>query len=159
MGRLAQTLGLMSHAIQTLSGSCLCGAVSYEVTAPFLRFVYCHCSRCRKSTGSAFASNLYCSPTRFRWTKGEHCISRYDLPSARSFAVVVCNTCNSPLPRLTRGGNEVVVPAGSLDTESSTRPEAHIFWKSKAIWFSDNDALPTYSELPEWWLERRDLRK
>jgi len=104
----------MSEAIEVLTGSCLCGGVSYEVRSPFLRFAHCHCSRCRKSTGTGHATNLYCSPERFRWLSGEELVSRYDFPSARSFATVVCKACGCPLPRRTRSGREIVVPAGSL---------------------------------------------
>ena len=42
----------------TLKGSCLCGAVRYEVSGDLQRFYHCHCKRCRKSTGTGHASNL-----------------------------------------------------------------------------------------------------
>ena len=73
-------LGVMSETTEVLTGSCLCGGVSYTVWAPFLRFAHCYCSRCRKATGTGHATNLYCSPQRFRWTSSEELISRYDLP-------------------------------------------------------------------------------
>jgi hypothetical protein len=44
---------------QTVTGSCLCGAVSFEVSGAFDSFFLCHCSRCRKDTGSAHAANLF----------------------------------------------------------------------------------------------------
>jgi hypothetical protein len=50
--------------------TCLSGAVSYEVHLPFDRFVNCHCSRCRKATGSAHAANAIVQPRAFRWTRG-----------------------------------------------------------------------------------------
>jgi hypothetical protein len=156
MVKSLHSISFMQSSPELLAGSCLCGAVSYQAWAPFLRFAYCHCNRCRKATGTGSASNLYCSPTRSRWTAGENLISRYDLPTAKSFAVVCCKGCGSPLPRLTRSGREIVVPAGSLDTEPSMKPEANIFWQSRANWSCDPSALPTYPELPEWWLQRRD---
>jgi hypothetical protein len=54
-----------------VSGSCLCGAVTYEVSKLFLSFVHCHCSRCCKATGSAHASNLRVPPDQFSWTSGQ----------------------------------------------------------------------------------------
>ena len=50
----------------TLSGSCLCGAVRYEATGEPKRFVHCHCSRCRKATGTGHASNLFLQPGALR---------------------------------------------------------------------------------------------
>jgi hypothetical protein len=72
--------------IEVLGGSCLCEAVRYRVEAPFLRFAHCHCTRCRKATGTGRATNLYAAPARFRWTSGQESTVRFDLPTARSFA-------------------------------------------------------------------------
>ena len=64
-------------------GSCLCKRVAYEVDLPFERFMYCHCSRCRKATGAAHAANGFVKPEAFRWTKGESEVQRYDIPEAK----------------------------------------------------------------------------
>ena len=143
----------MNEVAEVLTGSCLCGGVTYEVWSPFLRFAHCHCRRCRKATGTGHATNLYCSPERFRWVTGEELLSRYDLPSASSFATVTCSTCGCLLPRLTRSGREVVVPAGSLDVEPSVAPNARIFCNSKVSWSCDHEDIRQYAELPEWWTQ------
>lgn len=136
---------------QVLPGSCLCGAVTYEVKAPFLRFAHCYCSRCCKATGSGHASNLYVAPDRFEWTSGRDAVARFDLPSARSFATTFCRHCGSPLPHHTRSAREVVVPAGSLDREPALRPQARIFWDSRRSWSCSGEELPRFSEYPDWW--------
>ena len=118
----------------TICGRCLCGAVAYEITTPFLRFVHCHCSRCRRATGSAHASNLYVNPTQFRWTFGAEKVRRYDLPSAKSFATSFCTDCGAPLPHHTRSGREVVVPAGSLDRLPLIKLQAHAFFEYRPNW-------------------------
>src|SRR5881392_3624665 len=100
----------------SLNGSCLCGTVTFEVQPPFERMAHCHCSRCRKGTGTGHATNLYVQPEQLKWTSGESTISRYSLPSAKSFGKWFCSHCGSPVPRITRSGKNVVVPAGSLDT-------------------------------------------
>jgi hypothetical protein len=56
---------------QTTKGSCLCGSVHYEFTGNMGIFQYCHCSRCRKVTGSAHAANLFVAPEQFHWVQGE----------------------------------------------------------------------------------------
>ncbi|HTO82550.1 MAG TPA: GFA family protein [Methylomirabilota bacterium] len=119
-----------------MRGSCLCGAVQYEVRLPLGSFVNCHCSRCRKATGSAYAANAVAAPDAFRWTRGEEHVARYDLPEARSFATAFCRRCGSPLPHLTRSGREVILPAGSFDEDPAVTPSAHVFWESRAAWFA-----------------------
>ena len=115
-----------------MRGSCLCGAVRYEVRPPFASFVNCHCSRCRKATGTAYAANAVVAPDAFRWTDGEEYVARFDLPEARSFATAFCRRCGSPLPHLTRSGREVILPAASFDDDPGVKPSAHVFWGSRA---------------------------
>src|ERR1044071_5722749 len=91
--------GALIMADEILDGSCLCGAVRYRVRGPFMRFVHCHCSRCRKATGSAHATNLIAEAANLEWIAGRDHTQRFDLPSAKSFATTVCRTCGSPVPR------------------------------------------------------------
>jgi len=125
-----------------LSGSCICGKAGYEVSPPFKVFVNCHCSRCRKATGSAYATNAVVEPGAFRWTRGESELRRFDLPEARSFAICFCGHCGSPLPHATRSGREVIIPAGSLDRDPGVGPTRHTFWESRAPWLNSAGDLP-----------------
>lgn len=136
---------------EVLKGGCLCGAVTYEVRAPYLRFAHCYCSRCRKATGSSHATNLYVAPERFSWISGRESAVRFDLPSARSFATTFCRECGSPLPHHTRSGREIVVPAGSLDDSPSLSPQANIFWGSRASWTCSGGDLPGFDAYTEDW--------
>lgn len=136
---------------EVLRGSCLCGAVTYEVRAPFLRFAHCFCSRCRKATGSSHAANLYISPDHLAWTSDQDSVVRFDLPSAQSFATTFCRNCGAPLPHHTRSGREVVVPAGSLDNVPSLKPQANIFWSSRAPWACGSAALPNFDKYTDNW--------
>ena len=120
----------------------MCGTVRYEVDTPFLRFVYCHCSRCRKATGSAHAANGFAKPENFRWLQGEGAILRYDLPQAKRFGLQFCGECGSKIPHLTRDGAGMVIPAGSLDEDPGMKPDRVIFWASRAPWFTDSCDLP-----------------
>src|SRR5947209_4447889 len=124
-------------------GSCLCGSVCFEVDLPFDHFVNCHCSRCRKATGTAHASNAVVQPNAFRWLSGAELVSRYDLPAARSFATAFCQTCGSPLPHLTRSGRQMIIPAGTFDEPLETSPDRHVHWRSRANWYEHGERLPT----------------
>jgi len=134
-----------------IHGSCLCGAVEFEIGPPFLRMVHCHCSRCRKGTGTGHATNLLADPSQLRWLKGDDAITRFDLPTAKSFGKWFCGKCGSPLPRVTRNGLRVVAPAGSFDTVPPIAPSGHIYWESRAPWGCPSGELPTYAEYPSSW--------
>lgn len=134
-----------------IHGGCLCGAVTFEVSPPFNMMVHCHCSRCRKATGTAHATNLATNPDQFTWLTGEDSISRYDLPTSNRFGKWFCNRCGSPVPRLLPNGKTVVIPAGSLDSEPPIRPTDHIFWASRAPWDCPSGGLPTHDAYPESW--------
>lgn len=125
-----------------LRGSCLCGAVVFEVEQPFDHFLHCHCSRCRKATGTAHATNAVVGAAALRWLQGEDMVTRYDLPEAKSFATQFCRRCGSPLPHLTRSGRQAIVPAGSLDEGPEGSPERHIHWGSRAPWYASGEGLP-----------------
>jgi hypothetical protein len=130
-------------------GSCLCGAVAYAIDAAPERFMYCHCSRCRRARSAAHASNLFYPLAAFRWLRGAELIVDYALPEAERFGVAFCRRCGSGLPRPSPARNVVLVPAGSLDTDPGMRPEAHICVDSRAAWdIIGADGMPQFAGLP-----------
>jgi len=129
-------------------GSCLCKKITYALKDNLGIFQYCHCSRCRKFTGSAFASNLMVSPNDFRWLDGEDFVGRYVLSGARHFATSFCKNCGSSLPWLAQSGKVVIVPAGTLDEDPEIRPFQNIFCGSRAVWYKEPSSLQEYDELP-----------
>jgi len=129
-----------------LKGSCLCGAVQYEVIGEPQRFYHCHCSRCRKASGTGHASNLFMSPATLRWLAGEESIHAFKVPEAQRFTNTFCATCGGRLPREAKDVNAVVVPAGSLDDVPPIKPQARIFSASRASWSCEGDSLPSYPE-------------
>jgi hypothetical protein len=130
----------------TLNGSCLCGAVKYEVSGEPTRFYHCHCTRCRKATGTGHASNLFLQPGTLAWTSGEDQIRAYKVPEAKRFTNQFCATCGSRLPRQAAGTDIVMIPAGSLDTEAPIAPQARIFGASRAGWSCAGDDVPVFPE-------------
>ena len=113
-------------------GSCLCGDVRYEIDGEFESFYLCHCEYCRKDTGSAHAANLFSSVAKLKWNSGQEKVRLFNLPTTRH-SRCFCSVCGSALP-MQQNESLLVVPAGSLDSEVSIRPNAHIFVSSKAIW-------------------------
>jgi hypothetical protein len=131
-----------------ITGSCLCGAVGYELTQDPPWAHNCHCSRCRKTRGTAFASNLFVPIDGFRFTRGEDLLLSYKPPEAERFTHVFCRQCGSSLPWLNQARGIAVVPMGSLDDDPGIVPHAHIFVDSRASWFTITDDLPQHPGLP-----------
>ena len=128
-------------------GSCLCGAVAFEIEAEFESFYLCHCKYCQKDTGSAFAANLFCQTGKLIWCSGEDNISSFTLAGSqhqKSF----CKDCGTALPNNHSSGI-LVVPAGCLDTDVAVIPTAHIFMSSKASWESNVVNIIKLEGLPE----------
>lgn len=132
-----------------LTGSCLCGAVKYEINGEAQRFFHCHCNRCRKTTGAGHASNLLVTPAGcLRWLAGEELLRNYKVPEAKRFFNCFCSQCGSPMPRVVPGLDGVILPAGTLDAEPPMQPQARIFWDSRAEWSCSGDDLPVFVEYP-----------
>lgn len=129
------------------SGSCLCGAARFQISGDFDRFYLCHCSYCRKDTGSAHAANLFSSSATLEWLSGQDQAVLFNLPGtrhSRSF----CRSCGSALPSLQMEGKLLVVPAGSLDGAVPRYPDAHLFGASRANWDHDLEQVPTMERFP-----------
>jgi hypothetical protein len=131
-----------------IRGSCLCGAVAFEIRTPFVFFHYCHCSRCRKRSGSVHSANILVKAEQFAWTRGEAEARRYELPTAAYFSTGFCGVCGSALPWRTRNGKGFLVPAGALDDDPGIKPTRNIFWDSRAPWYAPASDLPMFSEEP-----------
>lgn len=132
----------------TLKGGCLCGAVHYEATGEPQRFYHCHCARCRKSSGTGHASNVFLADASLTFTSGEALLKQFKVPGAKRFTRQFCGHCGSQVARFVPELNAVVIPAGSVDGDIPIQPQARIFWDSRAEWSCDGDALPRFSEYP-----------
>ena len=124
-------------------GSCLCGDIRFEITAEIKNIVYCHCSKCRKAQGSAFATNGNLKEKHFNIIHGNENLTQYE--SAPGEYKYFCKKCGSPIisKNNAKPGN-VRVRLGTIETDIKEKPEAHIFTSSKANWEEINDKLPQY---------------
>jgi hypothetical protein len=131
---------------ESIAGSCLCGSVRFEISPPLTGFRYCHCSRCRKATGSAHAANIFLPQSQFKWLAGENLVKRFDLPGAQRFSVWFCSHCGTRVPHQIRTTENVLIPAGLLDGDPGARPEYCIFWGSKAPWHVETHELRKFEQ-------------
>src|SRR5438477_8153457 len=115
---------------KTVSGSCLCGLVKFEVSLPGIMMNNCYCSRCRKASGASFGSFLHTTTEFFQWVKGEAGIINY-IPqegNPRPF----CRQCGSRMPSVNNERKHVVIPAGMLNEEPELAPSVNLYTASKA---------------------------
>jgi hypothetical protein len=130
----------------SLKGSCLCGAVSYHLAGIPAAFDLCHCSRCRKSGGSAFIAELVFTAAELRWLSGGPLVRTYEAPIRKTppgYRRTFCAVCGGPVPIVDH--DVIRVPAGSMDDDPELRPQRHIFVDFKAPWFDIADTLPRFS--------------
>ena len=126
-----------------LTGKCLCGAVRYEVIDDFLYAANCHCSNCRRATGSAFKPFAGIEREKLRLAAGENGLLIFGDETGND---THCAVCGSLLYSVVRDGAYVHVTMGTLVDTPKIRPDKHIFVGSKAPWFEITDGLPQYRE-------------
>jgi hypothetical protein len=131
-------------AQRNLNGKCLCGAVRYTVADEFLYAANCHCSNCRRATGSAFKPFAGIEREKFDIVGGAERVSFHGDEAGHDAR---CGACGSLLYSLVRDGAFVHVAMGTLIDEPGIRPSKHIYVGSKAPWYTITDNLPQYEEL------------
>lgn len=132
---------------EVLVGSCLCGAVRYQATAGQVPMWYCHCQRCRKASGAAFASWIAVAEDQFQWLSGKEKIVCYS--SSSCLQRCFCSCCGTVLPARDTASAMRWLPAGGLQAELGLRPQYHQYATSKAPWFGIDDGLPCYAAARE----------
>jgi hypothetical protein len=126
-----------------LNGSCLCGDVRYTVADEFEYALICHCSQCRRATGSAFKPFGGIDRTKLEVTQGK--IRTYGDTETHD---AHCERCGSLLYSIVQAGTRAHVTYGTLLDPPTLAPQAHIFVSSKAPWDPILDNLPQHAELP-----------
>jgi catechol 2,3-dioxygenase-like lactoylglutathione lyase family enzyme len=129
-----------------LAGRCYCGAVGFRVEDAFVYASNCHCSNCRRTTGSAFKPFAGIERRKLDVVEGRNSlrvVGDDDLNDTH------CAACGSLLFSVVREGEYVHVALGSLVDTPSIRPTKHIFVGSKAPWFEISDDLAQFEEHAE----------
>jgi hypothetical protein len=128
-----------------IRGSCLCGGVTFEITRAVGPFDLCHCSRCRKASGSAFVAGVGVRTEDFRLIGGGELIRRFEAPVRETppgYRTAFCSRCGSPVPDPRPGADWFEAPAGLLDDDPRVRPDRHIYVECKGAWDTIDGALP-----------------
>jgi len=124
-------------------GGCQCGAVRYELREPPLGTWACHCSLCRKQSGSAFGLSMSVAIEALLFTQGEPAIWTRTADSGHTLDCLFCRDCGSRLihRRHEHGGRQTLKP-GTLDDTSWVIPGQHFFPESALDWVKPLIASP-----------------
>ena len=114
-------------------GECNCGAISFEITTDISDVIICHCSICRRATGSNGIAVIIVKNEEFRWASGEELVTAWEKPGA-DWQMWFCRTCGSPVPGI-NDDSRMFIPAGSISDGGESLQVAHHIWvDSKATW-------------------------
>ena len=125
-----------------IHGSCMCGGIKFEITGEPYSLSYCHCSRCRKSSG-IFSAVLVGKSDDLKITQGEDLIQRINPGPDWKIKRCFCRTCGTPLGDM-HNGKIYVVAASALDDEPLIAPSFHMHTSSKPNWYDINDGLKQF---------------
>jgi len=123
-------------------GSCLCGDVAFEVDGKISLLYKCHCSLCRKYTGTANSTMFATAKNNLSWIRGEELLSTFQAPTG--FSGRFCSNCGSPMPK-TRWDKIYLIPAGVLDTDPGFGEFVHLHVRSMAPW---DEILDRHAQFP-----------
>lgn len=130
---------------EVLRGSCLCGSIRYVVVGAPLYAGYCHCSECRKFSGSAFSATIGVRLTDLRVDDAGDYLGTYR--KTEMSAMKFCRNCGSSLFVEKTGYGLVHLRMGTLDSDTPMKPQAHVHVSSKAPWYDiPDDGLPKCPE-------------
>lgn len=140
-------------------GSCLCGRIRFTLTAEPGDFGYCHCTSCRKASGSAHAANAAVEREHFHFDSGKDLVKEFESSPAKFRAF--CSKCGSPLyAYLSETADILRVRLGALDTPFLKRPRAHTWVSDKAPWEPIEDSIPQFDQwAPKSVLHQRGTRQ
>lgn len=130
------------------SGGCQCGAIRYELSAAPVSLAACHCSECKRQSGSAFGMSLIVPREAFS-VRGS--LRSWSRPADRG-GTVECFFCPECGTRIYHESTNMTltynVKAGTLDDPMWLEPKVHVFTKRKLPWVRVPDGVPSLDEGP-----------
>jgi len=127
-----------------MKGSCLCGAVEYEIDSIDIPIGHCHCNTCRKAHAASACASAGVQRANFRWLKGQDKLSGFE--SSPGKIRHFCSVCGSHLVAERTNQSHVIVRVATLNEDPGVIPESHI-WTSHDVPWLKYEGIPAY---PEW---------
>jgi hypothetical protein len=129
-------------------GKCLCGDIEFQAEEVPGMVFNCHCTRCRKSTGSAFATQVFAQRSSLKFIKGKDKLTEYESTGGmRTF----CSKCGSRLMNYGKGDVDYLsVAISSIEEPNKLRPNADCFLSTKLDWCEKDKGIESFDEFPEF---------
>ncbi|WP_215906450.1 GFA family protein [Phenylobacterium glaciei] len=128
-----------------IQGSCCCGAVRFELTAPPTMMATCHCTRCRKVGLSTF---VFVDRASFRWVEGQDMVESYQPDPPYQFARCFCRRCGTALGEPLSPADDFPIAANCLDSDPGVRNRFHEFVAEKPAWYEICDGAKQFAGHP-----------
>ena len=133
-----------------ITGRCECEKVQYQVHGDVTDFSLCHCSICRRISGSAFASWGGVSREQFKYVSGGDFVRRYSF--SENADCLFCDTCGSTILVDYKPEEDMLyITMGTVDGDVDCPDAYHQFVGSKAPWYEITDDLPQHDGWPPGW--------
>ena len=130
------------------TGSCLCGAVSYECSAEPIFGGHCHCIDCRKASGTGHGSHMMVPKDTVTVT-GEVKIFEAPADSGNIIGRAFCPNCGCAVYSVNSAMTDAMfLPASSLDDPEVFVPKIVVYTKRAASWDHVDPALPSFETMP-----------
>ena len=129
-----------------MKGSCLCGAVAYEVTPYDMKIGHCSCRTCRKAHSAAFATTARVPRDHFRLLRGEAELRSYESSPGRLRRF--CSECGSHIVAERPADPHVVLRVATLDDDPGSQPLIHIWRSHEVPWCAYEGAIKDFAEWP-----------
>jgi len=132
--------------MEPITGTCFCGNVRYEITAPLKNARSCHCSRCRKAFSGAGSAYAEVELGSFEWLSGEESLVTFE--STPGWGLQFCGACGSTLCGM-HDGRVHGVTLGCVDGDPGVELQMHLFVGSKAPWDHIGGSARQYEAHPD----------
>lgn len=143
-------------SLYPLRGQCTCGHIKYQLNCPPLVVHCCHCSWCRRETGSAFAINAMIEADQVQLLSGEPVLINTPSNSGKGQQIARCPKCHVAVWSHYAGSGPLTkfVRVGTLLQPSELPPDVHIFTADKLPWVqlpADVPAFEIYYDREQVW--------
>jgi hypothetical protein len=128
-----------------ISGSCCCGAVTFELSAAPSMMGTCHCSRCRKVGASTI---VFVKKADLKWIRGKEHVALYQPAPPYKYGRCFCSICGTSLGEILSEEDSFPIAANALDTEIGLENRFHEFVAEKPSWYEICDGAKQYDGHP-----------
>ena len=133
--------------MKNITGCCLCGEISYEISQDVGDIIHCHCIKCRKAHGAAFSTVAKIDDKNFSIT-GEEKLNRYQSSPGKTRCF--CSSCGSQIYAKRDNTDFIILRLGTLNDDSMIDSQfqevKHIWLAEKACWYELHSDLEEQKE-------------